>query len=153
MVRLIEEYNSTKEERIKLIIDIIRDLENDDIKGISDCVTDQLQNSEVYDPDYNRSYYELSKDEAVENGYCSYLYTYFEDDEEGVDFVEEYYGDDTDTFYEELEEACKRYVSTFDEDDIDSFFEEPDDPLNPGNMDHYINGSGYSYKPPRYDRW
>lgn len=146
MIKLIEEYDNTREERLKLIKDFIKRMENDDIEGINEDII------------YRYETYDETKDDAVLDGYNSYFVTYFENNEDGCDFVEEYYGDDTDTFYKELEQAIEEYVSTFSDDDIYSFFEERDEPLNPGDMDYYINGFGYSYKPHRFgynldDRW
>lgn len=135
-----ENNDSTRSKRINLIMSIIEDLEDKGINGITNSITDIM---DTYDP---------SKKEAVRDGYISYFLTYFENDEDGCDFVEKYYGDDADTFYEELEMACEKHVSTFSSDVVDSFFEY-DDPLNPGNMDSWINGtSRMTYKFPRYDR-
>ena len=141
MVRLIEEYDLTRKERIQLIKDLIKRMENDDIDGIAEDIYDEYGSGDV------------TKDDAVLNGYRRYVISYCEKEEDGCDFVEKYYGSDIETFYDEAEQAVEEYVSTFSDDEMYSFFEEQDDPLNPGNMDHYINGSGYSYKPPRYDRW
>jgi hypothetical protein len=141
MVRLIENNNITRSERINLIIDIIKDLENKDINGITDSITDIR----------NDNYESATLKESVYDGYLSYFMTYFENDDDGYDFVEKYYGDYTDTFYEELESACEKYVSTFSADDIESFFDY-DDALNPGNMDAWINGtSRITYKPISYE--
>lgn len=112
MVRLIENNNSTRTERINLIISIIKDLENKDINGITDSIVDTR----------NHDYESATLKESVCDGYLSYLMTYFENDDDGYDFVEKYYGDYTDTFYNELESACEKYVSTFSADVIESFF-------------------------------
>jgi hypothetical protein len=139
MVRLIENNNSTRDERINLIITIIRDLENKDLNGITDFVLDMINNN-----------YELTVNESVYYGYLSYFTAYFEDNKDGYDFVKKYYGDHTDTFYKDLESACEKYVSTFSADDIDSFFDY-DNSLNPGNMDSWINGTNrLTYKPHSY---
>lgn len=133
MLRITESNDLTRSERINLIMNIIKDLEYKDINGITDFITDRMDT------------YDLTKKEAVRDGYIYYFTTYFENDEDGCDFVEKYYGDDTDIFYEELEIACEKYVSTFSSDVIDSFFEY-DDPLNPGSMDFWINGFPRSYR-------
>lgn len=133
IIRITESNDLTRSERINLITSIIEDLEYKDINGITDSITDRMDT------------YDLTKKEAVRDGYISYFTTYFENDEDGCSFVEKYYGDDTDTFYEELETACEKYVSTFSSDVIDSFFEY-DDPLNPGSMDFWINGFPRSYR-------
>lgn len=138
---LIENNNLTRAERINLIINIIKDLENKDLDGITDSIVDIR----------NNNYESATLKESVYDGYLSYLMTYFENDDDGYDFVEKYYDDDTDTFYEELESACEEYVSTFSADVIESFFDY-DDPLNPGDMDSWINGtSRFTYKPHSYE--
>jgi hypothetical protein len=138
LIRITENNDLTRSERINLIVSIIKDLENKDIDGITSYITD-IMNAD-----------EPTAEEAVRDGYNSYFLTYFENDDDGCDFVEKYYGDYTDAFYEDLESACEKYLSTFSSDDFESFFDY-DDPLNPGNMDSWINGtSRMTYKFPRY---
>ena len=141
MVRRITENNTnnvTKEERIRLILNIIHDLENDDMNGITENILHELEYSEVYDPDHNDYYYELSHEEAVKLGYLSELYHYVEDDDDGYEFAEKYYGGLTDTLYAELEEACKRHLSTFSKEDFEYFFE-GDEPVTPADIEYWIH--------------
>lgn len=140
VLRMHENTDSVKtDERINLILDVINNLESDRIDGITDDILSELERSEVRDEDHGDFYYGLTRDEAVENGYFSYFLSYFENEDEGYDFIEKHYGSDISTFYKDLEAACKKHVSEFSDNDIDSFFES-DEPMTPGDLDAWRNG-------------
>lgn len=117
----------TREQRIELIRKVIDKLDYDMFDSIHDDAIDERERSlfeDKYPDDCNKPirYYELSKVEAVESAYIHNYCSYFENEEEGIDFVEHYYGEFTNEFYEELEEACKQVVAEFTDRMIEEFF-------------------------------
>ena len=115
----------TREQRIELIKKFIYNIDMfEDIQEYAMNIREDSLVEDEYPDDCNKPirYYDMSKVEAVEYAYvCSYG-AYFENEEVGLDFVDHYYGELTNEFYEELEEACKQVVREFNDSDIEEFF-------------------------------